>query len=55
MRTYRSMGVSTLVAVMAAHRIAASRATAKPVALGSEIDRISAALTTDRSAGEWRG
>jgi hypothetical protein len=52
MRTYLSMGVSTLVAVMAAHRTAASKVTGKPTALQNEIDRISAALTADRSAGE---
>jgi hypothetical protein len=55
MRTYLSVGVSTLVAVMVAHRIAASKVTRKPAALQNEIDRIRAALTTRRSAGEWRG
>jgi hypothetical protein len=55
MRTYLSMGVSTLVAGMAAHRIAASIVTEKPVALQNEIDRISAALRADWPAGEWRG
>jgi hypothetical protein len=55
MRTYVSMGASTLVTVMSADRIAASKITGKPADLQNEIDRISTALTTDRSAGEWRG
>jgi hypothetical protein len=42
------MGVSTLVAIMAAHRIAASEVTGKPAALQNEIDRISAALMMGR-------
>jgi hypothetical protein len=54
MRTYLSMGVPTLVAIMAAHRIAAIEATAKPAALQDEIDRIGAALTKGRAIGEWR-
>jgi hypothetical protein len=51
-RTYLSAGVSTLVAIMAAHRIAGSDVTAKPAALQNDIDRISAALTTDQATGE---
>jgi hypothetical protein len=55
MRTFLSLGVPTLVAIMAAHRIAAREVTAKPAALQNEIDRISAALATGRATGEWRG
>lgn len=55
MRAYLSTGVSTLVAIMAAHRIIASEVTAKPAALPNEVDRISAALATGRATGEWRG
>jgi hypothetical protein len=46
MRTYLSTGVSTLAAIMAAHRITASEITGKPPALQNEIDRITVALTT---------
>lgn len=44
MQTYLSTGVSMLVAIMAAHRMAARQVTAKPTALQGEIHRISAAL-----------
>jgi len=54
-RACLSTGVSTLVAIMAAHRIAAREVTAKPAAPQNNVDRISAALTEDRAAGEWRG
>jgi hypothetical protein len=47
MQTYLSTGVSLLVAIMAAHRTAASQVTAEPAALQGKIDQISAALTED--------
>jgi hypothetical protein len=54
MRTYLSTGVSTLVAIMAAHRIAAHAMTGTPVALQNEIDRVNAALAADRAARGFR-
>jgi hypothetical protein len=47
MRTYFSMGVSTLVAIMAAHRIAAHEVTTKPAALQCEIHWIARLLALD--------
>ena len=44
MQTYLSTAVSLLVAIMAAHRTAASQVTTNPAALQGEIDQISAAL-----------
>src|SRR3974390_175095 len=49
MRAYFSTGVSTLVAIMAAHRIAAHEMTAKPAALQSEIHRQRLGARSSRS------
>jgi hypothetical protein len=49
MRTYLSTGVLTLVAIMAAHRIAAHEMPATPAALQNKIDRVSSALWADRA------
>ena len=45
MQTYLTTGVSLLVAIMAAHRTAASQVTAKPAALQGEISRVSTGPT----------
>jgi hypothetical protein len=50
MRTYFSAGVSTLVAIMAAHRIAAHEVTTTSTKLQTEINRIDVVLVAH--AGE---